>query len=224
MARPLFVTGTDTGVGKTVLTAALTTWLRDTGRSVRAVKPLCSGGRQDAVVLHRAQGGGVPLDAVNPWFFRAALTPRLAARREGRPLRRREILEFLREAGRSADRLLVEAAGGLLSPLGEDFDARDLIRELGAWALVVAPNRLGAINQVLLVTEALGRRTGGLRVALMAPTRRSLVSRTNLEVLRERLGEGVLLEIPRFTQPAAPVVGPSLARAFEDWLADWLER
>lgn len=213
-----FVTGTDTGAGKTVLTALLARWLRDSGRTVRAVKPFCSGGRDDVRILRRASGSRESLDGLNPWHYRAALTPLLAARAAGRPVSLPEVVGFLRHAAQGTEALLVEGAGGLLSPLGEGFDARDLIRALAAAVVVVAPNRLGAINQVRLVVEALGPRGRDARIALMAPPRRDRVSRTNLELLREYLGDRRVLEIPRFPRPDAPVADAGLAAELDRWL------
>ncbi len=94
--RIVVVTGSDTGVGKTVLTSWLTRWLRATGVNAVALKPLCSGGRADAVALHAANGGALTLDEVNPWHFRAALAPVLAARREGRGVRLEEVIAHVR--------------------------------------------------------------------------------------------------------------------------------
>jgi hypothetical protein len=92
---------------------------------------------------------------------------------------------------------------------GRDFRLTDV---------VVAPNRLGAINQVRLVVEALGPRGRDARIALMAPPRRDRVSRTNLELLREYLGDRRVLEIPRFPRPDAPVADAGLAAELDRWL------
>lgn len=219
MKQAWFVTGTDTGAGKTVLTALLARWLLGIGCEVRAVKPLCSGGREDARILQAATGNREELAAINPWHFRAGLTPMLAARAEGRPLRRAGVQTFLRRARSGSGILLIEGAGGLLSPLGEDFDARDLIRGLGLRTIVAAPNRLGAINQVLLVVDALGDASAeeSPRVALMAPERPNRVSHSNLEVLRDRLGAGAVVEIPRFPCPDRPEPDARLAARLAAW-------
>ena len=79
MKQTIFITGTDTGVGKTVLTALLAQFLRGRGVSVAALKPVCSGGREDARALRHALGGALTLDEINPWHFRAAVAPALAA-------------------------------------------------------------------------------------------------------------------------------------------------
>ena len=83
------------------------------------------------------------------------------------------------------DVLLVEGAGGLLSPLGENFDSRDLIAALGASPLVVAPNRLGAVNHILLTLEALPRSAAArARVVLMSPPKRDAAAATNAKAAR----------------------------------------
>lgn len=217
MSAVWFITGTDTGVGKTVFTALLARWLRSTGCRVHAVKPLASGGREDALLLRQALGGSTPLDAINPWHFRAALAPCLAARAEGRTIRREEVLGFLRSGRRDRDVLLVEGAGGLLSPLGEDFDARDLIRAIPAIPVVVAPNRLGAINQVLLTVAAVPRRAAPARVVLMSPRRTNRIARTNADFLRGRLGAEAVLEVPWYPRPDAPSIGADLRRRLARW-------
>ena len=132
MPRTIFITGTDTGAGKTVLTALLARYLRGRGVRVAALKPVCSGGRADALALRAALGGALALAEINPWHFRAAVAPALAARLARRPLRLAPVLARLRATRQKYDVTLVEGAGGLLSPLGEDFNSRDLIVALRA--------------------------------------------------------------------------------------------
>lgn len=201
-----FVTGTDTGVGKTVFTAHLVRHWLSLGFRARAVKPFCSGGREDARILAEAQGvvGGVAaLDGLNPWHFRAALTPWVAARREGRAVGLGEVDRYLEEARAGCEALLVEGAGGLLSPLGDGYDARTLIGRLRARPVVVAANRLGCLNQVLLTVEALGSAARRAVVVVMQPPRRGLAARTNLEVLKERLGAERVVVFPWIPGPDA---------------------
>jgi dethiobiotin synthetase len=182
----LFITGTDTGVGKTFFTAAFVRELARLGAIVTALKPVCSGGRNDARALRAAAGNNLPLDLVNPWFFRAALSPALAARREKRRLKLATVVSHIRKISRRFDITVVEGAGGLLSPLGEGFDSRDLIRALGARVIVVCPNKLGAVGQTRLVMDALPaatRRT--TRIVLVNPRRPDAASKTNRAQLAE---------------------------------------
>ena len=171
----LFVTGTDTGVGKTVLTALLTRHLRERGVNAVALKPVCSGDRADARALHAASAGALTLDEINPWHFRAPIAPLLAARRERKQVALADVLAHVRAMQKRFEVVLVEGAGGLLSPLGEKFDSRDLLVALRAMPMVVCPNRLGAVNQVLLTLAALPRSAAGrARVVLMSPQSRML--------------------------------------------------
>lgn len=182
----LFVVGTDTGVGKTVFAAWLTRHLRLNGTRIAALKPVCSGGRGDARWLWKAAAAELPLDEVNPWHFHAPLAPLLAARKEGRRVRLGEVVAHIRRVARAFQVVVVEGAGGLLSPLGETFDARDLIAALQAKPIVVCPNKLGAVNQVRLVLEALPRAAARQAwVVLVNSARPDASSRSNAELLGE---------------------------------------
>jgi len=196
-ARILFITGTDTGVGKTVFAAVATLLLRRRGVRVAALKPICSGGREDARLLHAAAGRVLSLDEVNPWHFRAALAPTLAARRENRLVLLRPVVAHIRRAAKRFEVVIVEGAGGLLSPLGEKFDSRDLLRALQATAVIVCPNKLGAVNQVRLVLAALPPAAARqARVVLMNQKTPDQASRTNPGLLHEFMDPGRLLVLP----------------------------
>src|ERR1700722_19259170 len=110
MKRMIFITGTDTGVGKTVLTVLLAGFLRERGVRVAALKPVCSGGRDDARMLHGALGGALALEKINPWYFRAPLAPLLAARREKRTVRLAAVGGHIRAVRKDFDVVLVEDA------------------------------------------------------------------------------------------------------------------
>jgi dethiobiotin synthetase len=199
-ARTFFVTGTDTGVGKTVLTCLLAQHGRQSGCTVAALKPLCSGGRADAHALLAAAGANLSLDAINPWHFPAPLAPRLAARRVGRRVALAAVLRQIRQTAAGFDLVLVEGAGGLLSPLGEDFNARDLIIALRARPIVVCPNRLGAVNQALLVRAALPAAAARqARVVLMAVPSPDASCRSNAQLLTEEIGVHRVHELPRLS-------------------------
>lgn len=223
MQRVVFITGTDTGAGKTVLTALLTQFLRECGVNAVALKPICSGGRDDARVLHAAMDGALSLDEINPWHFRAPIAPLLAARRERKRVHLAEVLAHVRALQKRFDVLLVEGAGGLLSPLGENFDSRDLIAALGALPLVVAPNRLGAVNHILLTLDALPRSAAvRTRVVLMSPPKRDAAATTNPKLLAgffdakrifalpwlgENFSAGEVLKNPRVRRTLRALVG-----------------
>lgn len=218
MAKTFFMTGTNTGVGKTVLTVLLTEFLYRRRARVAALKPLCSGGRADARRLYRALGGSLPLDQINPWYFRAAIAPSAAARAEKKAVRLTTVLQHIRTIQRTCDLLLIEGAGGLLSPLGADFNGRDLIMALDAIPVVVAVNRLGVVNHLLLTLEALpkpARRQ--TRIVLMAPSRPDSATALNAGLLQKLTPQPVFL-LPRFDRKATPgarLRSPGLRRALD---------
>ena len=183
-SRILFITGTDTGVGKTVFASDLTSRLRASGVRVAALKPVCSGGRSDARMLRKAAGNILPLDAVNPWHFRAAIAPVLAARGERKRVRLSEVVRHIHGVSARFQITIVEGAGGLLSPLGEDFDSRDLIVALKAEVVVLCPNKIGAIGQTRLVLQALPKSSlKHTRVVLVNQPRSDRAARTNCRLL-----------------------------------------
>ena len=206
-----FITGSDTQVGKTFLTLLLANHLERQREDFMAVKPFCSGDRSDAELIQKAQHGRLNLDAINPWHFRHPLTPSLAARKEGRRITLRQTLAFLRRASRATPNLLIEGAGGILSPLGVGFSARELIVGLDAIPLVVCPNRLGAINQSRLVFAALPRRSARLgHLILMDPASPDDSTASNARVLAEHLPPARIHRLPwnpkaQSQKPSAPI-------------------
>jgi dethiobiotin synthetase len=225
-ARTWFITGTDTGAGKTVLAEALTRHLRARGVRAAALKPICSGGRNDARILRSAAGGVLSLDEVNPWHFRAPLAPLLAARREGRRVRLREVEAWVQQMRERFEVVVVEGAGGLLSPLGEDFDSRELIVALRAIPVVVCPNRLGVVNQARLVVSALPETVARkAHVALMAPRHLDEASRTNAELLGEFLGRERVQVFPwiALRSRSAATLPAGVARKLDEWVEPILE-
>jgi dethiobiotin synthetase len=193
----IFITGTDTAVGKTVLTRLLTQYLQCAGHSVAALKPLCSGGREDAELLHSLQMDKLTLNAINPWHFRAPLTPLIAARIARRKVTLREVVTHIQTIQSRFPIVLIEGAGGLLSPLGEGFDSRDVIQALRAIPIVVCPNRLGAINQVRLVLAALPKPVSvRTQVALVTPRTPELSCQTNIALLQAMFGRERIHVLP----------------------------
>jgi dethiobiotin synthetase len=197
MKQTLFITGTDTGAGKTVLTALLTRFLRARGVHAAALKPVCSGGRADARALHAAMHGALTLDEINPWHFRAPVAPSLAARRENKTVKLLQVLAHLRALQKRFEVLLVEGAGGLLSPLGENFDSRDLISALCAAPIIVAPNKLGVVNHILLTLEALPNNLRAkARIVLISPPKPDAASKDNANLLEQFVSPEKILPLP----------------------------
>jgi dethiobiotin synthetase len=206
MSRQIFfVTGTDTGVGKTVVATLLTRHLRQRGLNAIGLKPVSSGGREDALILWRASDKSLSLDEINPWHFREPLSPLLAARRERRRVQLTAVVARVRAIQKKFEAVVVEGAGGLLSPLGENFDSRDLLLALRAKPIVVCPNRLGAVNQALLVWEALPppfRRRA--RLVLMNPPRPDAAARSNRSLLGEFIPPDCFFLLPHLPDVSSP--------------------
>jgi dethiobiotin synthetase len=163
-ASGLFITGTGTGVGKTYVASLIARALREAGVRVGVYKPVASGCElrggslvsPDAIFLWESAGRPGSLERVCPQMFLAPLAPHLAARAEGKrvePVLLREGLEFW-EA--TSDVVLVEGAGGLLSPMSDDDYNADVAAAFGYPLVVVAANELGTINATLqtLVTAS----------------------------------------------------------------------
>jgi dethiobiotin synthetase len=152
-ASGLFVVGTDTGVGKTYVAALVSMSLRWAGHRVGVYKPAASGCENgvsdDAVALWEAAGRPGELDAVCPQRFDAPLAPHLAARAEGKQVDRQLLRSGVKYWQDQSDIVIVEGAGGLLSPISDDDLVADLALELGYPLVIVAANRIGVINQVL---------------------------------------------------------------------------
>jgi dethiobiotin synthetase len=186
MKRILFVTGTDTGVGKTTFAVSLLKILRADGVNAAGLKPVCSGGRHDAERLMAAMDGKLSLDAINPWHFPAAIAPSLAARREGKKVKLAQVATRIRVMQKRFDVLVVEGAGGLLSPLGENFNSRSLILELNATPFIVGADHLGVVNHILLTLEALPKSVRAkARVVLMPPHKPDNSTKFNAGLLME---------------------------------------
>ncbi len=157
-----------------------------------ALKLFCSGGRDDAERLFELQRDRLSLDEINPWFFKVPLTPLVAARKSRRKIQLNEVMAHVRSIQRKFPLVLIEGAGGLLSPLGEQFDSNDLIRTLRAIPIVVCPNRLGAINQARLVFQALpSAAEKRAQLILVDPPRRDSSYASNIALLREFLGDRI---------------------------------
>ena len=189
----LFVTGTDTGVGKTVVTAGIAAFLKERGLDVAAMKPVESGclsgaPESDSAYLKKMIPLADDLDLINSYAFEPPLAPGLAARLEGVEISFDRILENFHRLELLHRWVLVEGAGGLRVPLGEGKEVADLIVAMKLPVLIVARMALGTLNHSLLTLEALERR--GIEVAGLVfncPQKEADPStRFNVELLGER--------------------------------------
>jgi dethiobiotin synthetase len=152
-----FITGTDTGVGKTRVASLILETLRADGIDAVGYKPVASGDRSDAEIL-AAASGGMPLDEVNPVHFQNALAPAVAAMLENRTLDCAALIEGYQKLAANHEVVIVEGAGGWEVPLAKGYRIADLAADLALPVIVVAANRLGAINHILLTTAAIRAR------------------------------------------------------------------
>jgi len=169
--RRLFITGTDTGVGKTYVACRLARELRRSGLAVGAYKPVCSGAVpqasppkwDDVERLFEALDRRFPREQICPQTFLAPVAPPAAARLEDRLIDEALLVQGADRWNGDVDVVLIEGAGGWLSPVSQNFTVADLAVRLSAPVLVVAANRLGVINHTLLTVESI--RSRGLPVA-----------------------------------------------------------
>lgn len=149
-----FVTGTDTAVGKTRVTRLLLEGLRAAGVDAVGYKPVAAGDRDDAIILAEASGG-IAHDDVNPVFFKAPLAPYVAGLLENRPADPAALTEGFHRLAERHECVLVEGAGGWEVPVAPGYRISDLAVDLGLPVLLVAANRLGALNHILLTVQAI---------------------------------------------------------------------
>lgn len=208
----LLITGTDTGVGKTWVGRALGRALSAAGRRVVAIKPVetgCSDATaltEDGALLAAATGQAEPQAALHR--FAALVAPALAAEAEGAAIDLDTLLLRIEALSEGADVLLVEGAGGLLSPITWEWNVVELARALGAAALVVGVDRLGAINHAQLTLSAL--ELAGIEVTgvvLTAPETPDASTGTNAAAIARLGGLERVVTLPRLADPASAVRG-----------------
>ena len=160
MKQGYFIAGTDTEIGKTFSACALLHAARRQGLSALAMKPVAAGteadGENDDVRrLMAAASVAAPRDLVNPYLFAPPIAPHITAAEAGRPIKAAVIRHAFQELKPLAEVLIVEGVGGWRVPLGDDFDAADLARELGLPVILVVGMRLGCISHALLTAESI---------------------------------------------------------------------
>lgn len=202
----LFVTGTDTGVGKTFVACAIATALRSRGRRVGVLKPVETGvesAPEDAMRLSAAADDRSPLDDVCPYRLRAPLAPDVAARLEDVRIDLDRIAALIERRRASVDVLLIEGAGGLLVPIVDRATWLDLATRLALPMLIVAANRLGTINHCALtarVAQAAGVDVRGVVLSEPVPDPDRSTA-TNAAAIAHLTGLGVLGSVPHLATP-----------------------
>ncbi len=217
--KGVFVTGTDTGVGKTLVSCALLAGFRRAGLRTAAMKPVASGSEptrlglrnRDALQLAVHSDCDLPYEVVNPYTFRPAIAPHIAAAREGVVIDPRRIERLYRRISSGSDICVVEGAGGWLVPLNETETMADLAVRLGLPVVLVVGMRLGCLNHALLTVQSIAAHGVPLAgwIANMAQPRMECAEE-NLETLCRMLPGRFLGSVPHLPGGVAEQVSESL--------------
>jgi len=205
-----FITGTDTGVGKTMMTCALLHAFARRGRRVVGMKPVASGAARDAgvlmsgdvMMLRFASNVDAPLHLVNPYCFEPPIAPHVAAERAGVTMDLAQIKRAYGELAAAADLVMVEGVGGFCVPLGRGSDTSDLARELELPVILVVGVRLGCLNHALLTARAI--REARLELAGWIANRidpAMVAAEESVRALVERLAAPLLGDIGHAAHP-----------------------
>jgi dethiobiotin synthetase len=149
-----FITGTDTAVGKTYLTRLMIASLRAEGRDAYGFKPISCGDRDDGRMLAEISGN-LPIDVANPLHFASPVAPYVAALLENKSIDPAVLVKAFQKFSENKEIVLVEGAGGWEVPITENYFISDLAKDLGLPVILVAANRLGALNHILLTLAAI---------------------------------------------------------------------
>lgn len=228
--RGVFVTGTDTGAGKTVLTAAIAAALASRGERVAAFKPVVTGSGPTQVgwpadheLLARVTGHAP--ERVTPVRFGVAASPHLAAQLAGTTIDPGVLVEAAREAGRTASALICEGVGGLLVPFTPTYLVRDFARDLGLPVVIAARPGLGTINHSVLTVEA--ARAAGLdvRAVVLTPWSPSptTMERSNAQTIAA-IADVEVAFLPRVARPEVGALSAASAGLpVERWIGEAAE-
>ena len=216
MNRGVFVTGTDTGVGKTLVSCALLHAIKARGVKVMPMKPIAAGATRigdrwinddTAALMEAAACPATRLDDVTPVLLREPMAPHIAAHREGRRILLAPILESFARLGDGGTFVVVEGVGGFMVPLDAGFDSAVLARALQLPVVLVVGLRLGCLNHALLTAAAI--RTAGLPLAgwiANAIDPAMPVQEENVAALEERLDAPLLGRVPFASPPVAHAI------------------
>ncbi len=194
----IFITGTDTGVGKTIATYALGVLLQSKGIDIGVMKPVqCAG--DDALFLKEKLNIDDPLDDINPYFANEPLSPHLAFSRAKKKINSSRIINIYQAIKQKHDLTLIEGAGGLMVPLGKDCLVADLIRAMNAPIIIVARLGLGTINHTLLTisqAQSYGLKVCGVVFCETTRIKKGVAEQTNPEAIEKFGGVPVLGTVP----------------------------
>ncbi len=218
-AQGLFITGTDTGVGKTVVTAALLAWLRQQGHNAGIMKPIETGvdgecrsaAHSDALFLMEAGGIEDDLSEVCPVRLQPAASPYQAAMIENRTIEMQALLAAYRKLAGKYDWMLVEGIGGVQVPITRDTGVVDLMRDFALPAVVVTHHQLGTLNHTLMTLDTLKRNHISVKGVIFnrtGPGELDAIERDQPRILTELSGTPVLGELPFIDNLSAQSFSP----------------
>jgi dethiobiotin synthetase len=223
-----FITGTDTGVGKTLVSVALTRALVARGQRTAVMKPVAAGGirtpeglfNDDALELLAVSNVKAPYEDVNPWMLSMPASPHLAARADGIAIRHERIVAAFERLKAASDLVIVEGAGGWHAPISATETMADVARKLALPVVLVVGVRLGCLNHALLTREALRARgmvfAGWIANKLVAEMP---LANANIETLSSRFGVDPLAVVP-----AGATQAPDLTAPVSRWANEVAER
>lgn len=221
----VFITGTDTGVGKTFVTLLLARYFQEQGIDVGVMKPISTGPKKenDAILLKKKLGLKDPIQLINPIHFKLPLAPYPASGFSNR-FDLKKIKKAYKELKKRHELVLVEGIGGVMAPITKDYFVADLIKDFSLPAIIVARAGLGTINHTLLTIEALRKRKIKIMGIIMNGFKgKELSEKTNAEVIAQLSGVPIYGKIDIETLPEyntlrlIPLIGKSQAIR-EMWL------
>ncbi len=213
MTKGIFITGTDTGVGKTFVAEGLIKAVREKGLNVCPMKPVETGCRlrqgrlipADTLRLIRASGVDEEIDLINPYRFNQPLAPSVAAEIEGMKINRKRIFSAYDRLSKKYDITIVEGAGGVMAPVFKKYLFLDLINDLKLPLVIVSRPGLGTINHTLLTIDAVknkGLHILGVIINYSVNIKKGLTEKTNPEVIEKLGGSPVLGIVPYLRNPS----------------------
>ena len=210
MKAAYFITGTDTGVGKTLISAALIHGFVQRGLKAVGMKPVAAGCQrqgtqlisEDVAQLMAAGNVAAPIEQISPYVFEPAIAPHIAAEQAGVDIKLETIVQAYQQLAALADVVIVEGVGGFRVPLGNKLDTADLARQLDLPVILVVGMRLGCLNHALLTAEAIQMR--GLKLAGWVANQidpQMAAYAENLQELQQRLPAPYLGVVPWVAEP-----------------------